>query len=255
MKYVYKVLIFIIIIISIIIFNSFIKKSKNGFQNRLNTIPWSPDLIKRFNIYQTTVNKNAIQFDLDQLQRQASPDEAEHYLKTGYWYWPDDLKNLYIEYVWSSPIIKIDPQYALNYAMSIYNQNAIKELLAWNTKEGHFLLYGGDIGVSDGIPKNLNNTIKCSTDTNNNSVLKKKVYTGMNLWNGYMNSTTTVVKPEDIPKEMPGFSFVKGPCNPCVALDSPGDFSCPFKLNIKAKLPSVKGDDSISEPWKQLWNL
>lgn len=255
MKYVYKVLIFIIIIITIIIFNSFIKKSKNGFQNRLNTIPWSPDLIKRFNIYQTTVNKNAIQFDLDQLQRQASPDEAEHYLKTGYWYWPDDLKNLYIEYVWSSPIIKIDPQYALNYAMSIYNQNAIKELLAWNTKEGHFLLYGGDIGVSDGMPKNLNNTIKCSTDTNNNSVLKKKVYTGMNLWNGYMNSTTTVVKPEDIPKEMPGFSFVKGPCNPCVALDSPGDFSCPFKLNIKAKLPSVKGDDSISEPWKQLWNL
>jgi hypothetical protein len=78
--------------------------------------------------------------------------------------------------------------------------------------------------------------------------MQKKVYTGMNLWNGYMNTTTTEIKPEDIPKEMPGFNFVKGPCNPCVALNSPGDFSCPFKLN-------VKGDDSISEPWKQLWNL
>jgi hypothetical protein len=78
--------------------------------------------------------------------------------------------------------------------------------------------------------------------------MQKKVYTGMNLWNGYMNSTTTNVKPEDIPKEMPGFTFVKSPCNPCVALNSPGDFSCPFKLN-------VKGDSSISEPWKQLWNL
>lgn len=259
MKYIYKFIIFIMIIITIIIFykliNLFFKKSTiNGFQNNLrNTIPWSPDLIKRFNIYQTTVNKNVNQFDLDQLQRQASPREVEEYLKNGYWYWPDDLKNLYIEKVWSNPIIKIDPQIALNYAMTIYNQTAITELLAWNTKEGHFLLYGADIGVTDGMPKNMNNTIKCTADTNNNSILQKKVYTGMNLWNGYMNSTTTTVKPEDIPKEIPGFSFVKNPCNPCIALDNSSstdfdNFSCPFKINIK-------GDNSISEPWKKLWNL
>jgi hypothetical protein len=250
MKYSYNIIIVIIIIIAIILFNSFTKNSgKNGFQNLSNnTIAWSPDLIKRFNIYQTTVNQNVNQFDLDQLQRQATPTEAEEYLKNGYWYWPDDLKNLYIEKVWQNPIIKIDPQYALDYAMRVYNQNAVRELLAWNTKEGHFLLYGGDIGVTDGMPQNMNNTIKCSVDTNNNSVLKKKVYTGMNLGNGYMNSKTTVVKPEDIPKEMPGFNFVKGPCNPCIALNSPGDFSCPFSINIK-------GDDSISEPWKQLWNI
>ena len=259
MKYIYKILIFIMIIISIIIFNICAKKFfKNGFQNYYST-SWSPDLIKRFNIYQTTMNKNINQFNLEQLQRQVTPSEAEEYIKTGYWYWPDDLKNLYIEKVWANPIIKIDPHYALNYAMKLYNQNAVRELLAWNTKEGHFLLYGGDLGVSDGMPNNMNNTIKCSTDSVN---MEKKVYTGMNLWNGYMNSTTTTVKPEDIPKEMPGFSFVKGPCNPCVALNSPGDFSCPFKLNVKANLPSVKanlpsvtGDDSISEPWKQLWNL
>ena len=248
MKYSYNIIIFIIIIICIILFNSFTKNSiKLGFQNYYTT-PWSPGLIRRFNIYQTSMNKGSNQFDLDQLQRQANPAEAEEYLLTGVWPWPDDLKNLYIEKVWSNPIIKIDPQYALNYAMKLYNQNAVRELLAWNTKEGHFLLYGGDIGVSDGMPKNMRNTIKCSTDSIDNSIIQKKVYTGMNLWNGYMNSTTTEVKPEDIPNEMPGFSFVKGPCNPCVALNSPGDFSCPFKLN-------VKGDDSISEPWKQLWNL
>jgi len=248
MTYIYKILILIIIIITIIFFNSFTKNfGKDGFQN-YNTISWSPDLIKRFNIYQTTMNKNVNQFNLDQLQRQASPNEAEEYLRIGYWSWPDDLKNLYIEKLWKNPIIKIDPSYALNYAMSIYNQNAIKELLAWNTKEGHFLLYGGDLGVSDGIPKNINNTIKCSTDISNNSVMEKKIYTGMNLWNGYINSKTSVVNPEDIPKEMPGFSFVKGTCNPCIALNSPGDFSCPFSINIK-------GNNSISEPWKQLWNL
>lgn len=250
MKYSYIGLIILICII-IIIFNSFTKKSgltnKLGFQNYYTT-PWPTELIKRFNIYQTTVNKNVNSFNLDELQKQASPEEAEEFLKKGYWDWPDDLKQLYIEKVWSNPIIKIDPQYALNYAMTIYNQNAARELLAWNSKEGHFLLYGGDLGVSDGMPKNLNNTIKCTSDDVNTSVMKKKVYTGMNLWNGYMNTTTTVVKPEDIPKEMPGFSFVKSPCNPCVALNSPGDYSCPFKLN-------VEGDDTISEPWKQLWGL
>ena len=249
MKYSYNIIIFIIIIISIIIFNMYTKDKTNfrdGFTNY--TEKWSPDLIRRFNIYQTTVNKNNNQFDLDQLQRQATPEEAEELLRTGYWPWPNDLKKLYIEKVWENPIIKIDPQYALNYAMRLYNKNAVTELLAWNTKEGKFLLYGGDLGVTDGMPKDLNNTIKCSTDTNNNSVMKKKIYTGMNLWNGYMNTTTTIVKPEDIPKEMPGFSFVKGACNPCAALDSPGDFTCPFKLN-------VEGDDSISEPWKKLWNL
>lgn len=243
MKYSYSILIFSIVVISIIVFNLFTKNIKTGFQN-YNTLKWSSDLIKRFNIYQTTMNKNVNQIDLDQLQRQATPFEAEEYLKNGYWTWSDDLKNLYVEKVWKNSIIKIDPHYSLNYAMKIYNQNAVRELLAWNTKEGHFLLYGGDIGVSDGMPKNIHNTIKCSTDSLN---MEKKVYTGMNLWNGYMNSITSIVNPEDIPKEMPGFSFVKNSCNPCVALNQ-GEFSCPFRLN-------VKGNNYVSEPWKQLWNI
>ena len=248
MKYSYTFLIISLLVISIILFNSFTKTIDNFQNNSTNNHVWSPDLIKRFNIYQTTMNKNKTYFDLDILQKQATTNEVEQLLETGFWPWPDYLKNDYIEKVWSSPIIKIDPQYALNYAMRIYNQTAARELLAWNTKEGQFLLYGGDLGVSDGMPKNVHNTIKCSTDSNGNSVMEKKVFTGMNLWNGFMNTTTTTVKPEDIPKEMPGFTFVKNPCNPCVALNSPGDFSCPFKLN-------VKGDDSISNPWTSLWQL
>ena len=98
------------------------------------------------------------------------------------------------------------------------------------------------------MPKNIHNTIKCSTDSSGNSVMEKKVFNKMNTWNGYMNTTTTTINPEDIPKEMPGFTFVKSPCNPCIALNSPGDFSCPFKLNIK-------GDKNISSSWKNLWGL
>jgi len=250
MKYSYTYTIFIIFLLvtSIILFNSF-TKTKTGFQNNTTTSnKWCPDLIKRFNIYQTTMNKNKTYFDLDILQKQTTPDEVEQLLDTGYWPWPNELKKLYIEKVWSSPIIKIDPNIALDYAMKIYNKNAARELLAWNTKEGEFLLYGGYLGVSDGMPKNVHNTIKCSTDSKGNSVMEKKIYTGMNYWNGFMDVKTTKVNPEDIPKDMPGFTFVKNPCDPCVALNSPGDFSCPFKLN-------VEGDDSITNPWKSLWGL
>ena len=228
MKFSYNIFTFIFIFILILIFIFTFKKIQTGFQNY--TIQWSPDLIKRFNIYQQSVNQNINQYNLTQLQRQATPQEVEELLQTGFWPWPDDLKQLYIEKVSDNPIIKIDPQYALNYAMKLYNKNAVTELLAWNTKEGHLLLYGAH--------NNKNNTIKCSPD----SVMQKKEYTGIND----LNYKTTIVKPEDISKEIPGFSFVNKPCNPCLALDA--DFSCPFKINIE-------GDDSISEPWHKLWNL
>ena len=262
MKYSYKFKYFILflLVIAIILFNSFTKtKIKIGFQNNNNNDnndnnndnnnnKWDLELIKRFNKYQTTMNKNKTYFDLDILQKQATPLEVEQLMETGYWPWPDDLKNDYTYSVLHNKIIRIEPKYALDYAMKIYNQNAARELLAWNTKEGQFLLYGGDLGVTDEMPKDVHNTIKCSIDSNSNSVMEKKIFTGTNLWNGYMNSNTSVVKPEDIPKYMPGFSFVNNPCDPCVALNSPGDFSCPFKLNIK-------GDDKISNPWKKLWGL
>jgi len=47
---------------------------------------------------------------------------------------------------------------------------------------------------------------------------------------------------------MPGFSFVNGPCNPCSPLNDNPDYSCPFKLN-------VKGNDAISDVWKELWSI
>ena len=254
MKFSYNCFLLILLAISIILFNSF-TKPKTGFQNYNSSTTfnnWSPDLIKRFNIYQTTISKNITHFDLEILQKQATPLEVEQLLETGYWPWPEELQNEYLNKVLYNKIIKIEPKYALDYAMKTYNRNAARELLAWNSKEGQFLLYGGISGTSEKSEKSgtsekslEKNTIKCSTDSNGNSVMEKTVFNGMNLWNGY---NTYVVKPEDIPKEMPGFTFVNNPCDPCVALNSPGDFSCPFKLNIK-------GDDSISNPWKSLWGI
>jgi hypothetical protein len=216
----YKIaFIIIFLLVVIIIYNR--KTFKEGFTQYKRL--WSPELIRRFNIYQTTINNNVNQFNLEVLQQQATPEEAEHLIKTGYWPWNDSLKQQYIDHVWSSTIIKIDPQYALNYAMSLYNQKAATELLAWNSKEGEFLLYGATNKSGD--------IIKCSNELQ--SIIMKN---------------DEPLSPENIPKEMPGFEFIRDSCDPCVAINNPVSNLCPFKLNIG-------GDDSISSPWKSLWNV
>ncbi len=244
MKYNYNYINIIIIIIAIIILYPFVDKLLNNLLG-INSygkegFTWSRDLLTRFNTFQDTVNLNNNQFNLKVLQDQASPEEAEELLKTGYWPWSQATQDQYYESVWQNPIIKIFPGVALEYAMKLYNETAVKRLMSWNTKEGQFLLYGGKAGD--------NTVIKCSEDPDKNPVLQKTTINGYNLWNGYKNTSTVNIQNDNIPKEMPGFSFVKNSCNPCSALNDPADYSCPFKLN-------VEGDNETSAVWKNLWNI
>lgn len=210
---------------------------------------WSKDLIDRFMQYQSTVNRNVNQFDMKTVQEQATPEEGEHLLKTSYWPWSDETKYTYLTTLWTNPVVKINPNYALDYAMQIYNETAAKRLIGWNTKEGKFLLRGGDLGVSEGMPDTVKNGIQCAWDKEGKEpYMEKTVYKGYNLWNGYKNVERTKVKNEDIPKEMKGFQFINQACNPCLALKNPPDYSCPFTLN-------VEGDTSMSSVWKDFWGL
>ena len=59
---------------------------KEGFNN-VGDNGWSNDLINRFNIYQNTMTDNVFRYNLEVLQKNASPEEAETLLKTGYWPW------------------------------------------------------------------------------------------------------------------------------------------------------------------------
>ena len=61
MKYSFNksILIFILLVISIIIYNNYSKSLIDGFENN-NYTKWSPELIKRFNVYQTTINNNVL---------------------------------------------------------------------------------------------------------------------------------------------------------------------------------------------------
>lgn len=218
----------IILILLVIIIYNFIKytisfKETFSSDNSNSSYKWSYDLIKKFHNYQSTMNNNKFQYNYDILQKQATSEEAQKLIQTGHWPWTDDLKQEYINQVWSDTILKINPEYALNYAMGIYNQNAITKLLAWNTKEGKFILYGATNKFGD--------KFQCSNDLHSRIMKNNKL-----------------IDPANLPKEIPGFTFIKNTCDPCIAINNPSEFTCPFKLNIE-------GDTNTSIPWKRLWNL
>jgi len=147
---------------------------------------------------------------------------------------------MYLKAVSKNKIIKLDPTDSMWNDKKIYNENAIKQLLSWNTKEGNFILEGGR--------DSYNNLIKCeeSNKDNKKSVLKKTYFNGYNLWNGYEKIKKIEIENEDIPKYMPGFSFINESCNPCSPLDN--SYNCPFRLN-------TKGNNKVSEIWNLLWNI
>ena len=123
------VFIFIIYIITTIDYFGIVKGHivQEGFE-LVNT--WPEDLIQRFLAYQRTIGENVYSYNIDIVQKQATPEEAEDLLKNGYWYWPDYLKEEYMEKVNRDNLIRIDPKASLEIAMKAYNQTAMKELLA-----------------------------------------------------------------------------------------------------------------------------
>ena len=222
-------LIFILLIIIFIYYYFEFDKIKTYvlelFTGKNNIHPWSEDLRKRFLEYQNTMSRNDYNYNLEILQQQVTPEEVEEYLKTGYWNWDETLKKLYLDKVQSSTSVNLVPEESLNYAMKMYTPEAVKQLLAWNYKEGEFLLYGA---------KDRNkNIIKCSSDIESSLIT---------------NNGKKIINNEDIPNIIPGFSFIDEPCNPCKNLNLSTNNKCAFKLNIK-------GDDTTSEIWKRIWKL
>uniref|UniRef100_A0A6C0F4U7 Uncharacterized protein n=1 Tax=viral metagenome TaxID=1070528 RepID=A0A6C0F4U7_9ZZZZ len=243
-------------------------KGKEGFKGGVATGSWSKKTLDDFKTYNAKVHPDT-QFNLQILQEQASDEEVEEYVKTGYWPWTDVTKKMYVEQAERLQMIRINPVIQLNEAMQLYNEKAAQQLLSWNTKEGNFIINGGlaayDPLVNDDSPQDEyqpKNIIKCVQDKNGISKMQKKSFHGYNYFNGYKNTKTEDVLDEDIPKEMPGFEFVKGPCNPCGPLENPPEYNCPFTLNIRGKNKgNYRGGDNnfsgkkISPIWEQLWGL
>jgi hypothetical protein len=128
----------------------------------------------------------------------------------------------------------------------------MKQMLSWRAPEGEFLM-GGVITGNNDYENNMNEltgrgqfpytsgllpkgdaVVVC----NNNKISLQKM----------VGSFAPVYAPLDynlLPTLVPGFKFLKGPCDPCGALKDNPDYSCPFKI----------GEKEPSYIWKVLWGL
>jgi hypothetical protein len=235
---------------------------KEGFE-------WSNSSRDNFILIQNTINPNIV-FDTKVIQQQASQEELDYFLKNGFWPWSKEVENLYETSLLKNPYIRTYSKNEIERVKTIYNQNAILNILASQTKEGQFLLNGvsiksnlnynplnnpledlpsgwGEFGYTSGLIKPMNNIIKCHINENDNATLQKITYTGKG---GILNQQTKKIKPIDynyLEKIIPGFKFIGKKCNPCKALNFPADYSCPFSIDISG--------NEISPIWKYLWGL
>lgn len=208
---------------------------------------WSSTLVDEFVNFQKVLNPD-ITYDMAIVQKQATPDEVAYLFKNNKWPWSDKLQSLYKEAIAQNSFLHVDPGISMIDAQQIYNETAMKELLSYNTKEGTFLLYGATIGHNKNLPSNINDTIMCSTNAKGDSILEKIVYNGYDSIYGNLNTTVTEIDYKDLPNQVNGFKFLGTPCNPCVALKSSPDYTCPFALN-------TGNGYEVSPIWQMLWNV
>ena len=211
-----------------------------------------------------TINPEVV-FDIDELNKQVSQEELDYFLDHGMWPWSEEVIKLYTKAINRNKFIRTYSGDSINYVRTIYNQNAILRVLSMETKEGDFMLSGveindgsrnkledlpsgyGNYGYNSGLIKHMYPVIKCKIDDNGNASLEKTEYTGKGGIFGEQTSKKKFIDYNNLESEIPGFKFLNGPCNPCKAVNSSPDYSCPYSLDIKRVEPGVSG------VWKYLW--
>ena len=215
--------------------------------------------LQDFLLIQNTINRQKI-FDTNILSKQATQEELDYFNSHGMWPWSSKTTQKYIDATNKNPYIRTYSKDAVNYARSIYNENAILELLSNQTNEGLFKIDGVFVPNPQGNPKeNLPNgfgsfpyesgllndrtkdVIKCNLDTNE---LERTTYNGKGGIYGEQLKSVTPVDYNDLTKLIPGFSFLDKPCNPCANFSGGASVSdrksvsdqCKFKLNTKTEL-------------------
>lgn len=225
--------------------------------------------ISRFLQIQNTMNPHIV-FDIEILKEQIDEKDLDYFLKHGSWKWTEETTILYKEAVNTNVYIRTWPQDSVNYAKKIYNEKAILQIIALETKEGQFLINGitlndttpilpngtGNYGYTSGLISEMNDVIKCNIDAyGNNSFLEQIHYIGTGGFYGEQIKKKTSIDYNKLENIIPGFKFIHGKCNPCVAVNSPPDYSCPFELNNIENKNEPKQKNYISNVWKYLWGV
>jgi hypothetical protein len=218
---------------------------------------WSEQVIKDFVGTQATQNPDVV-FDMDMIQLQATQAEAEELIKTGMWPWSKRTQDIYIDAISRNSLTKKGPLKSMNHDRTIYNEHAILLMIALSDKEGQFLIQGtqvdnpdaaanaysgrGTYGVNSGLIGDNKDIIQC-----NKGKLERIHSLGNDGITGAHVNLATNFDYNQLPNVVKGFSFIKQPCNPCAALNSPAEYTCPFSLD--------GGKKTASFAWEKLWGL
>jgi hypothetical protein len=266
-----------IIVVFVLVFLFFHRVFKLGFFFRKNIqegFSWNEHLTQQFLEIQNTQNPGIV-FDPAEIQRQASEQELKYFLKHKKWPWSENTKELYTEALNRNPFVRTSPQTAIDVVQSIYNEQAILQLLSWQAKEGQFLLHGvtvegnkkkkgdkddeyellpngwgefaynsGQINRSDSSP-----LYKCAYDKEGNLSITKFSY---DFLRGIRLKVPKAIPNSKLESTIPGFQFIRRdapPCNPCDALDNPPGYTCPFTIKTKGTFGGT------SPIWKYLWGI
>jgi len=237
---------------------------------------WSALTCKGFLDLQQQLNPD-VKFDLNMLQRQATQDDADFFLKHQHWYWPSSTVHIYNEFVKEQSSIKLDPTSARRQRdQSIYPNQGILLLMATDSKEGRFLIDGVQLPPKASSSSSPDNVLTDDTTTDNATTpfqygdyplpatrtLKCMPSSDSTNPSSDLVIVTAPNKIEKIhdyaslPYIVPGFSFLdpnQTPCNPCTDLDDPFGINqpqCRFKIDVG------QGDGNVvSDPWRSLWKL
>ena len=252
-------------------------QSSNNQPSLKEGFTWSQESTTDFVNLQNTINPHVV-FDTNKIQQQASQEEVDYFLQNQMWPWSQEVQELYKESVMNNQYVQINPEDAVNQARQIYNQQIILEIISWQKKEGQFLLNGvivndasgadpsgnvpqsrngaGSYAFNSGLISTENNpnikVIKCKSDGSGNYALSQGQYDATQNKNVY-----TDVEESDLENIIPGFKFVSQPCNPCVALNSPPNYTCPFTLDLSNSnsQPNNLFSNNISKVWQYLWGI
>ena len=210
------------------------KKVKEGFNGVGANSSWPQDVVDRFLEFENSYYPN-IDINLNILMSQTSVEEVEYLLREHKWPWSNDLINQYTDAISKNKIIKsYPPGNDLIESQKVYNENAMRQMLFWNTREGDFVLDGVSIGAET--------VVKCANinaeDTTGDDTLEKIQFDGYDSTYGNVLTKKSIINTGDIEREVPGFKFLGGhQCNPCANLSNPG--SCRFSVDKVTNAPGT----------------
>ena len=136
---------------------------------------WSDKTINDFLLFQKTINPGIV-FDTSLIQKQASEEDALNLLQTGTWTWSPEVEELYMDAVSQNPYIRTSPQDSANNAKTIYNENAILQIIKMQSPQGQFLLHGrhmqsdpsliqdNTFGINSGLISKTDTVISCAVN-------------------------------------------------------------------------------------------